>query len=102
MAANNKYVQCNLSLEDVMLELKQIKNKKANKYIQCKSVVSNKSISFKVETCNVQTITETTRHYQHDAINTDFDDDILLSCIGKVLYALKSTADFRLLHYEVR
>ena len=48
MAANNKYVQCNLSLEDAMLELKQIKNKKANKYIQCKPAVSNKSISFKV------------------------------------------------------
>ena len=42
------------------------------------------------------------RYYQHAAINTDFDDDILLSCIGKVLYALKSTADFHLLHYEVR
>ena len=28
MAANNKYVQCNLSLEDAVLELKQIKNKK--------------------------------------------------------------------------
>ena len=27
-------MQCNLSLEDAMLELKQIKNKKANKYVQ--------------------------------------------------------------------
>ena len=63
MATNNKYVQCNLSLEDAMLELKQIKYKKANKCIQCKPAVSNKSISFKVETCNIQTITETTRYY---------------------------------------
>ena len=45
MAANNRYVQSNLSLEDALLELKQIKNKKANKYIQCKPAVSNKSIS---------------------------------------------------------
>ncbi len=44
MAATNKYVQCNSSLEDTVLKSKLIKQRKASKYAQCKPAVSNKSI----------------------------------------------------------
>ena len=34
--------------------------------------------------------------------NTDFDEKIVSSCFGRVLYALRTVNEFRCLRYEVR
>ena len=98
---NNKSVQCNLILE------KQIERGDL-KLIQKRS----KLVQRKPPQCNVHTSTQDLANShsifdvgekclrsknRNTGTNTDFDEKILSSCLGRVLYALRTVNEFRCL-----
>ena len=103
---NNKSVQCNLMLEKQIDhgDLKLIQ--KRSKLVQCKPPQCNVHTSTQ-DLANSHSIFETgdkcKRSQNRDTgTNTDFDEQILSSCLGRVLYTLRTRNEFRCLRYEVR
>ena len=92
MAVNNKTVQCNLELER-QLKSGNIKLiQKRSKYVQC---------DMKCERNGNENVGNSKTKFRSVATNTDCDESISATCIGRVLYALRTVAEFRCLRYEV-
>jgi hypothetical protein len=92
MAVNNKTVQCNLILER-QLESGNFKViQKRSKYVQC---------HLKLEELRKKNVGNSITKCHSVATNTDCDESISATCIGSVLYALRTVAEFRCLRYEV-
>ena len=97
----NKYVQCNTLLEK-QLEHGNIKLiNKRSKLNQCNLQPTRRNVSSStadLQECQAQ------KSFNRRTVgcNTGVDEDVSATCLDRIVYALRTVDEFRLLQYEVR